>query len=59
MEFKDKMKMIMQLVEGCKYLYYSGVIHRDLKLGNILMHNENIKITDFGFAEEISSYNKK
>ena len=55
MDLINKMKLIMQLVEGCRYFHYIGIIHRDLKLGNILLHNDKIKITDFGFADEVSS----
>lgn len=29
-------------------------MHRDFKLANILLHNGNIKIADFGFAKLLS-----
>ncbi|KAL2812383.1 kinase-like domain-containing protein [Aspergillus granulosus] len=40
-----------QILRGLKYIHSAGVIHRDLKPGNILI-NENcdLKICDFGLA---------
>jgi serine/threonine protein kinase len=34
-----------------KILDKYNVIHRDLKLANILVHNDIAKISDFGFAK--------
>ena len=44
-------KYMRQLISGLKYLYENKILHRDLKLQNILVTNDlNIVITDFGFA---------
>ena len=40
-----------QLIDVISYLHGQGVVHRDLKLENILVdENLNLIITDFGFA---------
>jgi serine/threonine protein kinase len=36
-----------------KGLHEHNVIHRDLKLANLLMHNNVIKIADLGFAKKL------
>ncbi|CAK63624.1 unnamed protein product (macronuclear) [Paramecium tetraurelia] len=54
----EEIKYIMKrLLKGVKHLHKLGVIHRDLKLDNIVLENQNdiksIKIIDFGLAVEI------
>ncbi|KAI9885355.1 MAG: hypothetical protein M1823_002864 [Watsoniomyces obsoletus] len=44
-------RLFAQLVSGVGYLHKKGVVHRDLKLENLLLdRHKNIIITDFGFA---------
>ncbi|KAI8983021.1 kinase-like domain-containing protein [Pilobolus umbonatus] len=48
-------KLFMQLLLAVKWLHEHNIVHRDLKLENILIHNDIngqplLKITDFGLA---------
>jgi len=48
-------KYFSQLIVGVSYLHNHGIVHRDLKLENLLLDkNRNIIITDFGFANRFS-----
>lgn len=43
--------LMMQILGALKYMHKKRVIHRDLKLGNIMLdESNNVKIGDFGLA---------
>lgn len=43
-----------QILDGVLYLHEGGIIHRDLKLGNLFLNEEiEVKIGDFGLAARI------
>ncbi|EAN97147.1 serine/threonine protein kinase, putative [Trypanosoma cruzi] len=52
--------IMIQIVSAVEYMHRNLIIHRDLKLGNIMIDAYgNMKIGDFGFASELASASEK
>jgi serine/threonine protein kinase len=58
------LKFLAQICDGISHAHENGVIHRDLKLSNIMLINpdrsdERIKILDFGIAKVVNETSVK
>ncbi len=48
---EDKVSVMLQVCSGLHYAHQKGIVHRDMKPGNIFMQrNGHVKILDFGIA---------
>ncbi|MBI2467412.1 MAG: protein kinase, partial [Candidatus Rokubacteria bacterium] len=53
---EDKLDLMVQVCEGLHYAHQKGIIHRDIKPGNIfVLRTGQAKILDFGLARIASS----
>ncbi|CAJ0749156.1 8768_t:CDS:10, partial [Entrophospora sp. SA101] len=51
LDWENKLRLAYQLASGIQTLHHEGIIHRDLHAGNVLIVNDNIKISDFGLSK--------
>ncbi|GBC21857.2 kinase-like domain-containing protein [Rhizophagus irregularis DAOM 181602=DAOM 197198] len=49
--WNDKKKLAFQIADGLNYLHNENILHRDLHSKNIVIHENNAKITDFGISK--------
>ncbi len=52
---KDVVRLMREVAEGLSYAHGMGVIHRDIKPGNVLLHGTHALVTDFGVSKAISA----
>lgn len=55
MDVEETLAVIYKCCIGLSYIHYNGVIHRDIKPGNIMYHPVNgiAKLTDFSISQKI------
>eukprot|EP01053_Blabericola_migrator_P010954 Blabericola_migrator_1__10953@NODE_633_length_7142_cov_112_965230_g464_i0_p1_GENE_NODE_633_length_7142_cov_112_965230_g464_i0NODE_633_length_7142_cov_112_965230_g464_i0_p1_ORF_typecomplete_len863_score91_23Pkinase/PF00069_25/2e62Pkinase_Tyr/PF07714_17/6_8e03Pkinase_Tyr/PF07714_17/1_5e42Kinaselike/PF14531_6/4_9e14Pkinase_fungal/PF17667_1/6_4e07Kdo/PF06293_14/3_9e03Kdo/PF06293_14/2_7e05RIO1/PF01163_22/0_0011APH/PF01636_23/0_0013APH/PF01636_23/2_5e03APH/PF01636_23/2_2e03WaaY/PF06176_11/0_003Choline len=55
----DAFRLFLQLISGLLHIHSLGFCHRDLKLENLLLDEQNnLKIADFGWVARINGYNR-
>ncbi|RVE73503.1 hypothetical protein OJAV_G00049870 [Oryzias javanicus] len=49
---RERLQIALDVVEGIRFLHSQGLLHRDIKLKNVLLDKQNrAKITDLGFCK--------
>ncbi|RIA87873.1 kinase-like domain-containing protein [Glomus cerebriforme] len=55
LQWKDKVRMALDITFGLKYLHSREIIHRDLHAKNILVHDHKLVIADLGLSKQLSN----
>ncbi|KAK8818968.1 hypothetical protein WA538_001548 [Blastocystis sp. DL] len=53
--FAEKRQFALDIAMALEYLHSFNVVHRDVKLANVLLTNGTAKLADFGYAREIEN----
>src|SRR5215468_3894703 len=52
LKLKDALDIAIQTAEGIRAAHQKGIVHRDIKPGNIMVNlQKQVKIMDFGLAQ--------
>lgn len=50
-----KKQFVLDIAQALEYLHSYNIVHRDIKMANVLVTNNRAKVADFGYAREIEN----
>ncbi|RIB27377.1 kinase-like domain-containing protein [Gigaspora rosea] len=54
LSWNDMIKFSLQIANAVRYLHAKGIVNLGLHLENIFMHNNNIKLADYGLSNRLN-----
>src|ERR1051325_6794137 len=58
LSWREKIRTVYNIALGLDKIHENGIMHRDLHVGNILIHNNQACITDMGLCRPVSDDSK-
>ncbi|GEM_PF-3289563 len=52
---KRAVNIVKKVADGLDFIHNKGIVHKDIKCGNILVKGKNVKIIDFGLAYDLNN----
>lgn len=46
----DKIELVIELLNTLEYLHLRGLLHRDIKPGNVAIYHDSVQLLDFGLS---------
>jgi predicted Ser/Thr protein kinase len=56
---EKKISWIKEIASGINHLHSNNIVHRDIAARNILLHNDEAKVTDFGMSRLIDEQQQR
>ena len=53
----ESLALLLRILDIISYVHTQGVVHRDIRIANVILNGEHIHLIDFGLARDVHEHN--